>query len=66
MPDIMRFYDFKNFLNNLLESGYSYNYFGNNVVSDLMYIFLGQLLFQRFQEQLCFRQKEKDWRNRPK
>ena len=48
MPDIMRFYDFENFLDNLLESGYFYNYFGNNVVSDLMYIFLGQLLFQRF------------------
>ena len=48
MPDIMRFYDFENFLNNLLESGYFYNYFGNNVAFDLMYIFLGQLLFQRF------------------
>ena len=44
----MRFYDFENFLNNLLESGCFYNYFGNNVASDLMYIFLRQLLFQRF------------------
>ena len=48
MPDIMRFYDFENFLDNLLESGYFYNYFGNNVDSNLMYIFLEQLLFQRF------------------
>ena len=49
MPDIMRFYDFEDFLSDLLESGYSYNYFGNNLISDLTYIFSEGLLFQLFQ-----------------
>lgn len=48
MPDIMRFYDFENFLNNLLESGYFYNYFGNNLISDLTYILSEGRLFQLF------------------
>ncbi len=44
----MRFYDFEDFLSDLLESGYSYNYFGNNLISDLTYIFSEGLLFQLF------------------
>lgn len=54
MPDIMRFYDFEDFLSDLLESGYSYNYFGNNLISDLTYIFSERAIIPIFPRVVLF------------